>query len=572
MRRTYSFWFFLFSIIFILTSCENKRNVVAEVGELQISRQEFQEHLNRFKHSSRSVKPFTFDEKIKQIQSILNQKIEFLIAKDQGLVNDPVIKLKAEVNKELAMVQKWQREILKSELINDRALHQYYRKKHEFAKYKHILISHHVAFPALHKRSLENARKLADSLKKVIDAGTPFDSLVAKYSDDPKTKTKFGLVGWENRAQMPSPFEKAVFSAPLKTVIGPILDRKGFHIVIVLDRKQELPDKPFSAIKNQLRKEYEKKINSEYYKYLRKYQQRFIKEYHVQLNEKDAKTFYELAKKWTADPRREENDLYEKTKNLILFTADDYQYRAPKLLGQIRDFVNYFQKQIKVYGQFRQFLTRGIPYIGILVHAYHMELDQVPDIRYQYRKAIESQAISALHRQWRLSIKNSEEEMREYYKTHQAEFKNPAKIEVWGIAIRNRDKAQQIFKLAKKLPTIRKFQKLAEKYSENKLEARKKGYLGFLTPIDRKSISSVAFQYGPDQLIPPVKTEYYYYILRTGKMIPEKIPSFEEAKLDIDKKLFTRKFNDIRLKKIAEYKNKINPFTIYLSVIREINI
>lgn len=571
MRKT-GLLLLLISLVFLVNSCEDKREVVAEAGNLQISKIEFKEHLKRFKVSNGFAKPFSFDEKMNQLNSLLDQKIEFLIARDMGLTESPLVKLKAEVVKEFSMIQKWQREILKSELINENILRDYYRKKHQFAEYKHILISHHVAFPVKNQRSQNTAMELADSLKKVIESGVPFDSLVQKYSDDEKSRDRYGYFGWQVRSEMTEPLEKAIFSAPLNEVIGPIQDRNGFHIVIVLNRKEEKPQKPFLMIRNQLKKEYERKINQEYFRYLRKFEQKFINEYNVQINEKDAKVFYEIAKNWVGDPRRDKEELIRKTQNLILLSGDGYDYHATKLPFQLRDFVTFMQKNALSYGQFRQFLTKGIPYVAKLIHAYKIHLDEDPDVRFKYKKTFQDAAISELHRKWRLSIKNTQEEMREYYETHKTEFKQPAKIEVWGIAIKNRDKAKEIYLKLKGNPSQERFEAFAEKYSENKLEAKKKGYLGWLTPIDRKSISKVAFSYGENRLIPPVKTEYYYYILKTGKMTAERIASFDEVKLEIDKKLFTRKFNDIRLTKIAEFKKEINPYSINLSVLREINI
>ncbi len=77
----------------------------------------------------------------------------------------------------------------------------------------------------------QDALKILGQLEK----GASFDKLAKKYSTCPSAK-KGGDLGTFSPGQMVKPFDKAVFSAPLFKVVGPIKTQFGFHLIKVVDR------------------------------------------------------------------------------------------------------------------------------------------------------------------------------------------------------------------------------------------------------------------------------------------------------------------------------------------------
>ncbi len=101
-------------------------------------------------------------------------------------------------------------------------------------KASHILIAYKGAQDADPKvtRSRDEAKALAEHVGMQARAGADFTELVAKYSDDPKTKTNRGNLGELTRTSMVKPFTDAAFGL-LKQEIAyePVETVFGFHII-----------------------------------------------------------------------------------------------------------------------------------------------------------------------------------------------------------------------------------------------------------------------------------------------------------------------------------------------------
>ncbi|MCX2496601.1 peptidylprolyl isomerase PpiC [Plesiomonas shigelloides] len=71
------------------------------------------------------------------------------------------------------------------------------------------------------------------ALKKKLDDGADFGKLARQFSTCPSGK-RGGDLGEFARGQMVKAFDKAVFSAPLLQVVGPIKTQFGYHLIKVL--------------------------------------------------------------------------------------------------------------------------------------------------------------------------------------------------------------------------------------------------------------------------------------------------------------------------------------------------
>lgn len=101
-------------------------------------------------------------------------------------------------------------------------------------KASHILIAYQGALDAAPTvtRDKDAARKLASSVGLEARAGADFAGLVAKYSDDPKTKGNQGQLGQISRTQMAKPFTDAAFGLMVKEItVDPVETAFGFHII-----------------------------------------------------------------------------------------------------------------------------------------------------------------------------------------------------------------------------------------------------------------------------------------------------------------------------------------------------
>ncbi len=102
----------------------------------------------------------------------------------------------------------------------------------EEMKASHLLIQYKGAERADETvvRTKEEAKTLADDMKKRMDAGEQFDVLAKEYSDGP-SKNVAGDLGNIVRGQMVAPFEAAAFALKVNEISNVIETQFGFHII-----------------------------------------------------------------------------------------------------------------------------------------------------------------------------------------------------------------------------------------------------------------------------------------------------------------------------------------------------
>ncbi|CAM4064278.1 MULTISPECIES: peptidylprolyl isomerase [Flavobacterium] len=110
----------------------------------------------------------------------------------------------------------------------------YDRMKNE-VKASHILIM--VDESAKPEDTLKAYNKILD-LKKRVDKGENFDNIAAQYSEDPSAKENKGDLGYFSAFRMVYAFENAAFNTPIGKVSKPFRTRFGYHILKVVDKRE----------------------------------------------------------------------------------------------------------------------------------------------------------------------------------------------------------------------------------------------------------------------------------------------------------------------------------------------
>ena len=123
----------------------------------------------------------------------------------------------------------------------------------EQAKVSHILIKTPLPGPdgKVDEKGVADAQKRADDLLKQLKAGTKFEDLAKKYSEDPGSAKEGGSLGWIGRGRTVPEFEKVAFSLPKGQISGLVKSSYGFHIIRVDDR-QDAHMKTFDEVKSEI--------------------------------------------------------------------------------------------------------------------------------------------------------------------------------------------------------------------------------------------------------------------------------------------------------------------------------
>jgi peptidyl-prolyl cis-trans isomerase D len=111
-------------------------------------------------------------------------------------------------------------------------------------KVRHILIATSQRDPQsgqmMQVRDDSAAKHLADSVRNLLSAGKPFDSLVRQFSEDPGSKDKGGVYENVTTGQMMAEFNDYIFTHHTGE-IGVVKTDFGYHIIEILSQKGSSP-------------------------------------------------------------------------------------------------------------------------------------------------------------------------------------------------------------------------------------------------------------------------------------------------------------------------------------------
>ena len=93
-------------------------------------------------------------------------------------------------------------------------------------------------------------RKKMEGILNRAKSGEDFAELAKTYSEDPGSKDNGGLYENFGRGQMVKPFEEASFSIPVGEISDIVETSFGYHIIKVIDRKQET--RPLNEVRDQI--------------------------------------------------------------------------------------------------------------------------------------------------------------------------------------------------------------------------------------------------------------------------------------------------------------------------------
>jgi len=115
---------------------------------------------------------------------------------------------------------------------------------------------------------ISSVRNRILSLKKEIESGKSFAEIATIFSEDPSAKRNQGDLGFFRKQDMQKEFSEAAFSLTPGEISNPVRTPLGFHLIEVLEKKEETRE-PFSKVRGRLyQEEFQKAFVSRYKKYI----------------------------------------------------------------------------------------------------------------------------------------------------------------------------------------------------------------------------------------------------------------------------------------------------------------
>jgi len=96
--------------------------------------------------------------------------------------------------------------------------------------------------------SEKEAKRKMDNIKERLDNGAKFEELARQYSEDGSANNG-GDLGWINPGDTVPPFEKAMNALKIGEISEPVLSPFGWHIIQVLERRQQDMTKEATRVK-----------------------------------------------------------------------------------------------------------------------------------------------------------------------------------------------------------------------------------------------------------------------------------------------------------------------------------
>jgi len=97
----------------------------------------------------------------------------------------------------------------------------------------------HILIKADEITSNDDARKKLTDVKKRLDQGEDFAALAAKFSQDPGSKNNGGDLGWSTEGSFVPRFTEVMNSLKINQTSEPFKSQFGWHIIQVLERRQQ---------------------------------------------------------------------------------------------------------------------------------------------------------------------------------------------------------------------------------------------------------------------------------------------------------------------------------------------
>lgn len=215
-------------------------------------------------------------------------------------------------------------------------------------------------------------------------------------------------------------------------------------------------------------------------------------------------------------------------------------------------------KEQQVYSTNEQFRKQCLEQlISLHLFAKHGEDLQLEETE-EYKKIMDSARTEALAQlamaETMKGIAVTDEEVKEYYENHSAQFQRGATVQAKHILVAEEEKCKDILEAVQK--EEKTFEDAAKEFSTCP-SGQKGGDLGeFGKGQMVKEFEDAAFAAEIGQVVGPVKTQFGYHLIKVERKNPEQTIAFEEVQENIRKSLIQQKQQAVYMGKIKELREK----------------
>lgn len=363
------------------------------------------------------------------------------------------------------------------------------------------------------KLTQEKARDLAYSILEKLRRGESFPELARRYSEDARTSSRGGDLGFVRWGQLNKDVQEAAFQLQVGEISEPVRSSFGYHILQVTARKKRPFSEEIPVLKTQLAAVYQKLIQN------RKEQLyfRLEKKYGATLHTQNLNALAQKA----GSPKAPFAHLTEKDRYLPLASFRGGEIVVADFLEAVdKQVYNYLWNVANIQKWVRILLRRAIG----AHEASRLGIDVADEVqRFREQVMVEWLKDAVLRHEQLVT----EQELRHYYETHQEAFVSPEQLRLRLILMQDSYLAPKVADRARKGEN---FAELASFYSTHSASKKRGGDLGYIERQQYPELFDLAKDLNKGDILGPVYMTEGIAIIQLLDRRPPKTLAFNEAK------------------------------------------
>lgn len=512
----------VFTMVFavlIFSGCARKpENAVAKVGKFYITADDLNKSMGPARFSS-------YEEELKarlnKLERLMEEKLIICAAYREKLDKDTSVVNRMETEKDRRMLTALYRVTVldapESKATEEEIAKAYERMGIE-VNAKHILVKD---------------KKLADSLYSLLKAGAIFDSLAAKFSEDPSNKMRGGDLGWFSATAMVKEFEDAAFSLNPGEISQPVKTQFGWHLILLVDKRPNERRKSLEEEKERIKTS------------LERMKQRELAQNFVENAKAGAGfVFNASAVKIIVDKFAAEGSarpiFTDQEKSIQLVTWKGGVWTIAQFDSALNSAPPFQPLQFKTPQDVENFVENALQMPILLAKAEEANIENSSAYKEIYTQDLERMMVG-VYRNTKLygEINVSPDEAKQYYEANKDSFIMQEQVNVIEIQVNTEKEAKNVIAKLKKGEDAKK---LAEKLTQRTYVKAKGGELGPFTRNRFPELFDAAKQIQPGEVFPnPIPFQGKFSVIKLLDVIPQQYQPFEQVQRIVENKLKAKK-------------------------------
>jgi len=379
-------------------------------------------------------------------------------------------------------------------------------------------------------RSKEKAKNIADSIYQRVKEGADIAEESFKYTDNPNLKKLKGLYNPYSPGALDPEVDIEVSRAKTYELLEPIETDRGIFVIQVLESTDTtevtLSEQDRARTKVQIYNKFYRPKGDTIYKAL---SEKFSQELGGEIYDDGIDQFLRAVEEWAATGKPSDKTFTEEQRAIILGRIGDITittgYFIDEFQGTFRTSYTRFNNHEALKNILQDYIQR---YLAWILKAREAGIDELPEVKKIVNEFMDGKLVEIFEKEEiRGKAVPTAEQIQAFYEKNKENYIDPQKIKVWEIALKDEKTAQTILKKAK-MPGVN-FESLARQYTEKVQLKERGGSLGYQSVKSPRKVIKAAFDAGENQIIGPVQEHRYFYVLKTGDILPERRKELQEV-------------------------------------------